>query len=93
MDPALKEPLRDMKKLRKNAITDGGVEEVAFLPPIVLINILCIFPREIISEISSKSVNLHTKVRLPFLLILLSAGIFGSYAAVFIKCGGEAFIG
>ena len=93
MDTPLQEPLRDLKKIRSNAIIEEGVEVVAFQPPIVLINILCIFPKEIISEISSRSVDLHTKVRLPLLMVLLSAGIFSSYNAVFTKCGGEAVTG
>ena len=89
----LRSPLRDFKKIRKNAITEDNVEEVAFLPPIVLIKILCIFPEEIISEVSKKSVSLHTTVRLPLALILLSGGILNAYIAMFYKCGGEVLSG
>ena len=86
----LRDKLRSLKSLRSNAIIEEDVEEVAFQPPIVLINILCIFPKEIISEISPRSINLHTTVRLPLLLILLSAGMINGYCVALIKCGGEA---
>ena len=89
----LQEPLRNMKKLRSNAITESDIEEVAFLPPIVLIKILCIFPEEIISEVSKKSVSLHTTVRLPLALILLSGANLNAYVSLFFKCGGEVLSG
>ena len=89
----LREPLRNMKAIRKNAITDGEIEEVAFLPPIVLIKILCIFPRDIISEISSRSAKLNATVRLPLAMNLLSCGIIHSFAALFFKSFGELITG
>ena len=89
----LRSSLKSFKSIKSNAITDGESEEVAFLPPIVLIKILCIFPRDIISEVSSRSANLNTTVRLPLAMNLLSCGILNSSGALFFKCFGELLSG
>ena len=82
-------PLRSMKTLRRNRIFDGNVEEMAFLSPRVLIQVLCIFPEDLINEVSSQSGILRKTARIPLVMMLLCCGVFVGYVTVLMKCAGE----
>ena len=86
-------PLKAIKKLRKSALISGDNEEVATQPPRVLIQILCIFPENMIDEVSSRSATLRKTVRVPLVMILISCGLVGGYFNVLVKCTGELITG
>lgn len=86
-------PLRDMKLLRKNRIFDGDIEEMAYMSPRVLIQVMYIFPENLILEVSPDSSILRKTVRLPLIMILLCAGVVQGYLNVVFKCTGELIAG
>ena len=86
-------PLRDMKLLRKNRIFDGDIEEMAYMSPRVLIQVMYIFPKNLILEVSPDSSILRKTVRLPLIMILLCAGVVQGYLNVVFKCTGELVAG
>ena len=84
-----REPLRNMKMLRRNRINDGDIEEMAFLSPRVLIQVLCTFPEDLINEVSPQSSILRKSARVPLVMILSCYGAFSGYVTVIMKCAGE----
>ena len=61
-------------------------------PPRVAIKVLCIFPQELIKEISPDAESLRKTVKLPLLFLLLCTGLIGGFATVLSKCVGELIV-
>ena len=62
---------------------------MAFLSPRVLIQILCIFPQDLLNEVSARSSILRKTVRIPLVMILLCCAAFACYVNMLLKCAGE----
>ena len=61
--------------------------------PRVLIQILCIFPRTLVNEVSPRSECIRKSARMPMLFLLVCSGLLGGYSVTLFKLLGELFVG
>ena len=59
------------------------------MAPRALIELLSSLPSDLIEEISPRSASLHANIKVPMVLMSLSAGLLTAINLVFAKCFGE----